>query len=275
MEALPQDVIDALISEVRAAARAEILPRFRNLAPGAIATKTGPMDLVTDADKAVEGLLSDAAARLLPQALVVGEEAVSDTPSLLDDLAGADWAVIIDPVDGTGNFASGLAVFGVILAVVHQGRTVFGLLYDPLLDDWVMAMRGGGAWFCKPGAAPQRLRGAAPKPLDVLTAFVPLSLYPQGARARVAARLPEFGRVTSLRCSCHEYRLMATGHAEVNISPQVKPWDHAAGVLVVEECGGVAFSDAQPGYAPGNPRAPLLVMGHPDMADGGATLRRL
>ena len=153
---LTDDVMTGLIEAVRDAARTEILPRFRNLSADQIDTKSGPDDLVTVADRAAEARLTAAAQKLLPGALVVGEEGVAEDPAILDRFAEAELAVVIDPVDGTWNFANGLANFGVILAVVEGGRTIFGLLYDPVMDDWITATPGAG-----PGSAvPMRHRAA-------------------------------------------------------------------------------------------------------------------
>lgn len=238
---------DGLIAAVREAARVEIMPRFRRLAPGEIATKTSVSDLVTVADRAAEQAISEAARRLMPDAAIVGEEAVSDDPAVLGRLRAGGRAVIIDPIDGTWNFASGLATFGVILAVVEDGQTIFGLLYDPVCDDWVMARRGSGAWYARPGETVTRLATPPARDQGQAHAFVPLFLYPADDRPRIAAQMPDWGRVTSLRCSCHEYRTLAFGHADLIVAPDPKPWDHAAGVLVIEEQGGAAISDG-PGY---------------------------
>lgn len=249
-----------LVTAVREAARAEILPRFRNLAPDDIATKSGPDDLVTAADRATERALAAAVAKLMPQALFVGEEACHDDPALLERLATAELAVIVDPVDGTSNFAAGLALFGVILAVVAQGQTVFGLLYDPMMDDWVLARRGGGAWFCQPNAAPRRLIGRPARPSAEAQGFAPLFLYPPERRREIAVAMAGMGRVGSLRCSCHEYRQVALGQADFVVSPRWKPWDHTAGCLAVEEAGGKVLAGGVGGYDPRAPRAPILAI---------------
>ena len=109
---------------LRTTAQAEILPRFRNLSAGAVRTKTSQLDLVTDADEAAERVIEAELLRLFPGALVVGEEGVSRDPGLLDGLGDADLAFILDPVDGTLNFASSLPLFGVMAAVltVATGR---------------------------------------------------------------------------------------------------------------------------------------------------------
>ncbi|WP_299395458.1 inositol monophosphatase family protein [Pelagibius sp.] len=230
---------DALIALLRDVAKAEILPRFRRLATDDIRAKTAPDDLVTEADLAAEAAITAGVRELLPAAAVIGEEAVSADPSLLNGIGGG-LAVILDPIDGTWNFANGLAVFGVILAVAVEGETVFGLLYDPLLDDWVLARKGGGAWFCRPGEEPFRLSvGPAVAP-EEMTGFVPLFTFPRARRPAIAQAITDFRRAPSLRCSCHEYRLLAQGRADFIVNAQLNAWDHAAGVLAVQEAGGHA-----------------------------------
>lgn len=254
----------ALVAIVRHAAQTEIMPRFRSLPPEAIAAKSGPEDLVTEADLATEARISAGVRALLPEALVIGEEAVAADPSLLEGLAKAPLAVVIDPVDGTNNFADGLATFGVILAVVARGETVFGLLFDPVMEDWILARRGGGAWLCRDGSAPQRLRPQAARPVARTRAWVNLALYPQDQRLAVMQGFPPFARVTTLGCSCHEYRQMALGHVQAMVSPVAKPWDHAAGALVIEEIGGSVCNGTGARWTPATPQAPIIARLHPD-----------
>ena len=112
-----------VVAEIlRKAAQAEILPRFRNLSAGAIRAKSSQLDLVTDADEAAERLIEAELLRAFPNAVVIGEEGVSRNPKLLDGLADADLAFILDPVDGTLNFASGLPLFGVMASAVMKGE---------------------------------------------------------------------------------------------------------------------------------------------------------
>lgn len=203
----------ALIEIVRAAAAREILPRFRNLASDDIDTKAGPDDLVTIADRAAEAVITAEVRKLLPEALVIGEEAVSETPDLLSLMEAAKTCVVIDPVDGTSNFAAGIAAFGVILSVVERGQPVFGLLYDPVLDDWIVAHKGQGAWFVAPGHAQRRLATRPRPPAGRLQGFVPVDLFEPMDRAPVMARFAPLGPTRALRCSCHEYRTIAFGHA--------------------------------------------------------------
>ncbi|MCV6593014.1 MAG: inositol monophosphatase [Silicimonas sp.] len=229
----------ALIEMVRHVARAEILPRFRRLDAADIRAKSGPADLVTEADVRAEAAMTEALAHVMPGALVIGEEAVSEDPRRLDGLAEAERAVLLDPVDGTWNFAKGLATFGVILTVMERGAPVFGLLYDVVMDDWVLARRGGGSWLCAPDRAPRRLQLSQEAASDGATGFLPLFMFPPETRPAWVAPRQGIQRTVSLFCSCHEYRLMAQGFADFCLSaPKHNPWDHAAGHLAVREAGG-------------------------------------
>nr|WP_253949355.1 inositol monophosphatase [Mangrovicoccus sp. HB161399] len=248
---MTRDEESFLIDIVREAARQHILPRFRQLPEDAIAAKSADDDLVTIADQQAEKHIAAAlAGGALGEVLVVGEEAVEDDPALTARIPGAARCVIVDPVDGTWNFAHGLANFGVIVAVVEEGETVFSLLYDPVLDDWILARKGGGTWFCRPDSEPRRLTMPA-HPSPATGGFVPLRLFPLADQPRLAAELMAGTRTYSLACACHEYRMMAQGFGRYCMGVKPKPWDHAAGVLAVIEAGGKAgMLDGTP-YRPG------------------------
>ena len=168
-----------VIDAVRKAARDCILPRFRQLSVADVSTKSGPGDLVTLADTEAEAQITAEIGALWPEAVVLGEEAVAADPANRDRMAQADWAVIIDPVDGTWNYAKGLATFGVILSVCHRGQPVFAMLYDPLMDDWIEASPGQGARAPR-GPAGRRVDAACPST--------------RARRARSAAPSPPGGR---------------------------------------------------------------------------------
>ena len=151
---------------LRAAARAEILPRFRKLATHEIRTKSGPLDLVTDADERAEALLAAGLQRHFPGCTVVGEEAATADPSLLERLGDAELAFVLDPVDGTANFCAGLPLFGVMVAAIRRGEVVAGVIHDPIGDDTAMALRGEGAWTVSADGGEAGLRVAAPVPVE-------------------------------------------------------------------------------------------------------------
>jgi fructose-1,6-bisphosphatase/inositol monophosphatase family enzyme len=259
---------EMLRETVRAAARLHVMPRFRALAPEDIATKSGPADLVTAADTAAERAILAAVSAAWPGALALGEETIAADPSLRAALGEADWAVVVDPVDGTWNFAKGLSVFGVILAVLHRGRPVWSMLYDPVMDDWIEAEADGPAHMVTGRGQSSVLATSAESRVGAMTGYVAFGLFPRALQARIVSQFPDFSRVTSLRCACHEYRMVAQGHAEFCLSgPTPHPWDHAAGILAVESAGGVArFLDGAP-YEAGRLRGVILAAGSPAMWD--------
>lgn len=254
---------DALVALVRDVARAEIMPRFRSLDATQIRSKSSDHDLVTEADLQAEAAITARVGAILPGARVVGEESATADPSLLDGLAQPGMSVVVDPVDGTWNFAKGLAMFGVILAVVQDGRTVWGMLYDPVLDDWIWAAEGQGAWMQRPGSAPQRLSVAAPIAAEAAAGFVPLNLFKGDHQAQIAQAALRLGPTNCLRCSCHEYRLLAQGYVDFILCGILNPWDHAAGVLITAEAGGTAGLFDGRAYQPVRLPDGAVVASHP------------
>ncbi len=243
---------------VRTAAQAEILPRFRNLSAGAVRTKTSHLDLVTDADEAAERMIEAELQRLFPAALVIGEEGVSRDPRLLDGLDKADLAFILDPVDGTLNFASGLPLFGVMAAVVMKGEVVCGVILDPISDDWAMAVRGEGAWIQRPDGSIAPLRVSPAVPLAEMAGNVSWRYLPENMRPVVTGNLPKVAMAADLRCSAHTYRLIAAGHLHFSFSSSVMPWDHAAGWLIHREAGGYTVHFDGSAYRPANRSGGLI-----------------
>lgn len=240
----------ALESVLRDAARAEIMPRFRRLEAAGIRTKTGPLDLVTQADEAAERAITAALRRIFPGCLVVGEEAAAADPALPEGLAGADLAFVVDPVDGTSNYAAGLPLFACMAAAVRRGEVVGAAIHDPVGGDSALALRGEGAWTEAPDGSRHDLRVAAPVPVAQMTGTTSWRYLPPEARARVCANLPRVAASWDYRCAGHEYRLVAGGHCHFLFFHKLMPWDHAPGWLLHREAGGFsARFDGSP-YSP-------------------------
>jgi fructose-1,6-bisphosphatase/inositol monophosphatase family enzyme len=226
-----------IINIVRRAAKAEIMPRFRRLSDGDIRTKSSATDLVTDADTRAEAMIPRALQIAFPSALVIGEEAVAAKPELLDGIGDAQLAFVIDPVDGTWNFAHGLAMFGVIISATRYRNPVFGLIYDPVADDWAIADEEMTPEIQRPFGANRALKASDSKPLEEMSGIIPLHLFPKEKQAQLAATFPYFARINTLRCSAHEYRMLAQGHMDFSLTPFLHPWDHAAGALIAAHAG--------------------------------------
>ncbi len=249
---------------LRQATRAEILPRFRRLAAGAVRAKSGPLDLVTDADEAAERVITAGLQARFPGCVVVGEEATAADPSVLGRLAGADLAFVVDPIDGTANFAAGLPVFGCMAAAIIRGEIVASWIHDPLGDDTAMALRGEGAWIEAPDGHRAALRVAAPAPVARMVAGVSWGYMPEPLKSRVASRLPRLAAAVNFRCAAHEYRLAAGGHAHALVYNKLMPWDHAPGWLLHREAGGYAARFDGTPYGPHTITGGLIVA--PDRA---------
>jgi len=244
---------------LRDAAAAEILPRWRRLGADAVRTKSGPLDLVTDADEAAERVIAAGLAARFPGCLVVGEEASAAAPALLDALVGAELAFVVDPVDGTQNFAAGLPLFGCMAAAIRRGEVIAAWIHDPLGRDTAIALRGEGAWIAAEDGSRRALRVAAPVPVSRMVGAVSWGFMPEPLKSRVTGRLPRLAATFGLRCAAHEYRLVAGGHAHALVYNKLMPWDHAPGWLLHREAGGfAAHFDGTP-YGPGRRSGGLLV----------------
>jgi len=222
-----------------------ILPRFQALAAHEIDLK-GPDDYVTAADLEAEALLTPTLAAALPGSKVVGEEAVAKDRGVLDALAGDDPVWIIDPVDGTYNFAKGQAPFCTIVALVLRGQPVAGWIHSPLDGDTLTARKGLGAEF---NGKPARVAPDAP-----MTGAI------YAKNARIKAR--EDGRYTLIeeRCGGAAYLNLARGRYGFACFSRTLPWDHAAGALAAAEMGcAVGFAPERAPYDARRHVGPFLI----------------
>jgi fructose-1,6-bisphosphatase/inositol monophosphatase family enzyme len=232
--------IRTLAQVLREAARTEVLPRFRGLVAGSVRQKSSHLDLVTDADVAAEVRIAAALAQAFPGAVVVGEEAASAEPELLERVGSADLAFIVDPVDGTKNFASGLPLFGMMAGVLERGIAVAGVIYDPIADDFAAGIAGGGAWVERPDGGRTPLGVSPARPVGEMLGIVSWLFMPEPLRSTVTARLARVAGAVDYRTAAHEYRLIAGGHYDFALFGKLAPWDHVAGCLIHREAGGYA-----------------------------------
>ncbi|RVB59528.1 inositol monophosphatase family protein, partial [Mesorhizobium sp. M7A.F.Ca.CA.002.03.2.1] len=242
--------IDWLAGILAEAALAEIMPRFRRLGDGDVRQKTSAADLVTEADVNAERLITARLRERYPSAMVVGEEACSDNPALLNGLGDADLAFVIDPVDGTFNFASGVPLFGVMLAVVVKGETVAGIIHDPVGKDWLIGARGAGSHIRHAHGSIEKVHVAVPAPISEMTGSVSWQYMAEPERTRLARNQTKILSQFAYRCAAHEYRLLASGHAHFVVYNKLMPWDHLAGVLIHAEAGGHAARFDGSAYLP-------------------------
>ncbi|MBF0560830.1 MAG: inositol monophosphatase [Alphaproteobacteria bacterium] len=229
--------MNKIVEIVRDVALTEIMPRFGTLLAHEIRSKTHPNDLVTEADIQAELQLTRHLTRLLPGSVVVGEEGVHHDKSIFGRLSQEAPVWVLDPVDGTNNFAHGRTSFGVIVALVKKGVTVAGCIHDPVKNITITAEAGAGAW--RDG---QRLKVATPVPLAQMAA----SLGSRECHA-LGLRIHHLVRFAS---AAQDYLALIQGEVHFAQYHHLMPWDHAAGVLMHTEAGGFnAMMDGEP-YRP-------------------------
>ena len=209
-----------------------ILPRYGKLAQDEVAQKK-PDDLVTIADREAEAMLTEGLEAIIPGLAVVGEEAAHADPAVLDRLAGDCW--IVDPIDGTHNFAHGRPPFGILIAMASGGEAHTGWIYDVLSRRLCIAHRGKGA-FVNGERVTARVTQETPPVAAISTIFMN-----PAERERVVARVaPHYRLVDIPRCAAEQYPRLALGTNDVSIFNRTLAWDHAAGALWLNEAGGMA-----------------------------------
>ena len=254
-----------------------IMPLFRRLADHEVREKEGG-EVVTAADIASEERLTRLLQDHLPGSRVVGEEAAAERPEVLEQVRGEDPVWLIDPVDGTGNFAAGRRTFAVMVALVRKGDILASWIHEPNLERTAMAEAGSGAWI-----GDLRLSAAAAVPLSDMRGTLHGGFGHPDLRRRIQQVRDSIGAIPSLSCAGAEYVRLAAGKMHYSLFPdrvierrapgevhytlftKMMPWDHAPGVLLFTEAGGRARTFDRQVYDPVRRDTPGLLMA-PDEA---------
>ncbi len=225
---------EAVLTLIQEVAAQVITPRFRALAHGEVMEKS-PGDLVTIADHEAEELIERALQGHDPQALIVGEEAASANPDLIRQLAGAEHAYLVDPVDGTKNFVHGSANHAVMVAELRRGETVRAWIWQPEHQRSYVAERGAGC-LRNGQRLPPLVPPTEPEDLRVLTSRPGWEGTHQSLTIQPSAW-----------CCGVDYAWLVEGNVDAIIYSRSLPWDHAPGALMVEEMGGIVrYRDGSP-----------------------------
>ena len=204
---------------------------FLKASPETLATeqKAGFFDIVTASDKAAERAACDTIWSHIPASRILGEEGGWQ--------GEGDTTWIIDPIDGTSNFASGLPFFSVSIAAYHKGEPVCGVVYDPVRDELFMA--AGGRLTLNGETVEPFLRGRTDREVEVLT-----NAPYEGERPSRAAQEAHADLVNSFRavrrlgsCALH-LAYVAVGRVAICYESKFSAWDIAAGIQLVQAAGG-------------------------------------
>lgn len=202
------------------------------------AREKSPRDLVTEADVASQVAIQKLLAEQFPSHLFVGEEECSgDAGVLSHQNISSEYRWIVDPLDGTANYVHGMPNWAVSIALAHHDELLVGTVFDPILNECFSAARGGGAFLNG-----QPIRGSGCQRLS--QAMIAASFS-----ANIPRGSPEIGRFVEMLHECQSIRRLgscalnlcyvAAGRLDGYWATAVKSWDAAAGVLIVEEAGGI------------------------------------
>jgi fructose-1,6-bisphosphatase/inositol monophosphatase family enzyme len=254
--------VDGLMRKI---GRDVVMARFRNLDASDIKEKAKD-DYVTVADKLSEQRLTEGLMAILPGSHVIGEEAVAADSSVLDRITeGLAW--IVDPIDGTGNYAAGRTPFAIMVALAEEGVVQAGWILDPVTRRMCHAALGQGA-FVDNKRIVARETGSALPVAALATRYLPPDIREQ-VLTRGANRITE---VDVPHCAGEQYPRVVLGENDLALFWRSMPWDHAPGSLFVEEASGrVARLDGTP-YRVGDDRTGLLAAASPRLWDETAAL---
>ncbi len=193
---------------------------------------------VTVADREAEKLLRARIGAAFPNDAILGEELGEQGGT-----SGFRW--ILDPIDGTKSFISGVPLYGTMVGVEFEGRSVVGAVYIPGLRELIYAATGQGAWYCR-GDAPPRAACVSEKATlgEGLFCTSDVKGFRDFDRAAAYDRLQATARLARTWGDCYGYLLVATGRAELMVDPRMNIWDCAALQPIMEEAGGT-FTDWQ------------------------------
>ena len=221
--------LEQLIPEL---ARQHILQRFNQISYSF--KQDG--SVVTEADTAMQQAVVDELAGHWPQCQLLGEEmTVVEQQAMLDADTTGLW--VLDPLDGTSNFASGIPIFSTSLAFVSQGEVQLGLIYDPVRNECFSALRGQGAWLNR---QPLKLQDARTT-LDHCIAQVDMKRLPQNMAVKIAVQHP-FASQRNFGSGALDWCWLAAGRGQLYVHGGQNLWDYLAGQLILREAGGFSQS---------------------------------
>lgn len=227
--------LDQVAEIVKTVALEEVVPRFGELQSNDIAEKR-PGDagnLVTTADLEAEKALTRELEAAFAGSVAIGEEAIEADPSILKALDGDAPVWLIDPVDGTSNFAAGKEPFTLLVSLLRNRETIAALTFAPMEDRMAVGAKGEGA-YCNG----TRMQVANPVPFESAFGSAHASGWGREYRDQVRPKFARFGEMVNYRCAGYDFLQLASGNKHFSLYRTLYPWDHAGGVLLHREAGG-------------------------------------
>ena len=229
MTQIPDIDFAAVRALIRELGREIALPGFARTQ----STRKHDGSVVTEIDLAIQQEATARLAAIAPGIALLGEEMSADEQSRLHAGDGPLWC--LDPLDGTSNFVSGVPVFAISLALLVAGRSVFGVVYDPVRDECFHAELGAGAWL-----GDRRLEVTDPAPnLRRAIALIDFKRLKPPLSWALASAAP-YRSQRSIGSVALDWCWLADGRCDVYLHGGQRLWDWAAGELILREAGGVS-----------------------------------
>jgi histidinol phosphatase-like enzyme (inositol monophosphatase family) len=223
------DELDAFLVELNRAAAGAIAPLFRG-DHGLINKFEVGFDPVTEADKGAERAIRALIAQRYPQHGIIGEEYGEDRPD-------AEFVWVLDPVDGTRAFISGLPLWTTLIGLRHEGRPVLGSIGQPFLDELYIGHAGGSRLMSRGTSRPLKVR-ACPKLTDAIIATTDPETCFTGAELGAWTQVRAAARLARLGCDAYAMAMVAAGTMDMVIEAGLKCWDIESVIPLIEGAGG-------------------------------------
>jgi myo-inositol-1(or 4)-monophosphatase len=225
-------VIDftAFIGRLATTSGETILPFFRtSLGIDNKATGHG-FDPVTEADRAAEAVMRRLIKANFPQHGIVGEEFGNERED-------AEYVWVLDPIDGTKSFISGFPIWGTLIALLHRGTPVFGMMHQPYIGERFSGDSGSARYHGPSGERKLSVRRCAS--LKEATSFTTSPLLMNAADRAAFSGVEAEVRLTRYGGDCYSYCMLAAGHLDLVIETELKPYDIAALIPIITGAGGI------------------------------------
>ena len=221
---------EAFIGRLATASGEVILPFFRTSLSIDNKSMVHEFDPVTEADRAAEAVMRRLIKANFPQHGIVGEEFGSEHED-------AEYVWVLDPIDGTKSFIAGFPIWGTLIALMHRGTPVFGMMHQPFIGERFSG--DSGSAFYSGSAGKRRLAVRRCASLQDATMFTTSPLLMNAADRASFGRVEQAVRLTRYGGDCYSYCMLAAGHLDLVIETELKPYDIAALVPIITGAGGI------------------------------------
>jgi myo-inositol-1(or 4)-monophosphatase len=225
-------VIDfsAFIGRLATSAGETILPFFRTSLLVDNKSAAQDFDPVTEADRAAEAVMRRLIKANFPQHGIVGEE-------FGNEREGADYVWVLDPIDGTKSFISGFPIWGTLIALLHKGVPVFGMMHQPFIGERFYGDNGSASYKGPSGERRLQVRRCAS--LNEATSYTTSPLLMNEADRATFGLIEKAVRLSRYGGDCYSYCMLAAGHLDLVVETELKPYDIAALIPIITGAGGV------------------------------------